>query len=149
MSAHLVSWIHTCRYRCINFLWLNCYGQCSTIIWTLLVISSAQLVNSYVYILLYWNTFPSLLVSNRVQLSTSNLHENSECSINERVLQHFPGTFNNMFQASLSECLYFTTNQVCKSPWHEKIWNSMTSSPRMFSLINISSSSVLITAWDA
>ena len=30
-------------------------------------------------------------VLNRVQLSTPNLHENPKCSLNERVLQYFPG----------------------------------------------------------
>lgn len=62
--------------------------------------------------------FPSLLVSNRVQLSTSNLHENSECSFDERVLQHFPGI--NIYQVSLMFELY--NKASAQKPW---TWNNM------------------------
>ena len=36
------------------------------------------------------------LVPDRVSLSTSNFHENSECSFYKRVLQHFPGNVNTV-----------------------------------------------------
>ena len=64
---------------------LNCDG-CSY--WSL--IRCDFLVDQCVYIN---NIIFTFVVSDRVQLSTSNFHENPKCTLYERVLQYFPGDY--------------------------------------------------------
>ena len=57
------------------------------------------------------NIIFTFVVSNRVQLSTSNFHENPKCTLYERVLQYFPGDYVDSLRCtgslSKGQCNHF------------------------------------------
>ena len=83
---------------------LNCDG-CSY--WSL--IRCDFLVDQCVYIN---NIIFTFVVSDRVQLSTSNFHENPKCTLYERVLQYFPGDYVDSLRCtrtlSKGQCNHFS-----------------------------------------